>query len=73
MSTALDAKHRDARGEEKLEWCPRASATDREMARFSDDGFGRDASLHEVGKRRDTPLVPLITRIEHGDERPGIE
>ena len=73
MSTTFDAKDGDARGEEKLEWCPRPSAADREMARFSHDGVGRYAPLHEVGKRRDTPFMPLVTRIEHGDERPGIE
>ena len=51
----------------------RRAATERQMAGFSDDCLGGHAPLHELRKRLDTSLVPLVARVEHGDERPGVE
>ena len=73
MPAALDAEYGDARAEQELEWCPGTSATERQMAGFSDDCLGGHAPLHELRKRLDTSLVPLVARVEHGDERPGVE
>lgn len=51
----------------------RGPSAKREMTRFRYDGFSGDATVDDLGPHRGTRAVPLVPRVEHGDERPGVE
>jgi hypothetical protein len=74
MAAGLEAEDRNLGGEQEVERrMSGAAAAQDEVARLRDDRLGGQAAMNHLRPDRQTARVPLVARVEHGDERPGVE